>query len=747
MRRLFILFAAVCLLTACDKDKDADYIAQYFFGKDSKTQVTPTPDVPDNGNAVLAKAKEVINKVGDLYKECNSIKELEKYSEEIAKIENVEDVYFTNISMFVKIKDFMTVSYSFFPKPKFHQPTDMEPLMTREVGTRVETNGSISHLGLENAVIVDQTFEDYDWKEVKSKLKKILDDEKIETKIRNAPSLKFFENQMFDYDIVFFICHGCYDPVSKLHWLILCTYELFDWSQYQKLSDWEKINNNLFEGDYYKYKGYIEGQQLAINYQKMSINGKMTDVASFAISENFISAQQKEFKKKGKAIVFNVACQSLMGGEESIEDRNEIDFSFARAFEGRGAGVYFGYDESNGAGLQGGLRLLQGIVSGQSVYGAFKLLPEWVRHENKDDGDDDNGIPATRHWTADLYYYPAVSEMINSSQISPTLYEKDETDADFIITATEPYYLIDFELSDPWIFNWHNYYNTEVAYGFEISTTKDFERSRTKDLGEEHINEKDCRLKNNVVTFSHKVSKSELDPGTTYYYRAYLNDCSNKIYSDYREFTTQDRIEQVVPDDIRDKMDPFIPIYEGNNPPAVEGVFLIDPAEIVYDTTNNYNAGDQGFTPIYLKFSNQSITQNTIDYEEKDVNSAGKIVSESSGPGAFISGEGDNFSVFFSTSGVSHRDTYDISYKTSLVISGTKTSSGIKDIRYAFVMVDKKNDKEHDIMDVGEFRVFKDGDGLATTASWPSGARSWGWGYGVRNGNITTPWSIFSKKK
>lgn len=211
--------------------------------------------------------------------------------------------------------------------------------------------------------------------------------------------------------------------------------------------------------------------------------------------------------------------------------------------------------------------------------------------------------------------------------------------------------------------------------------------------------------------------------------------------------TTSPRIEQVVPDEIRDKMGPYITIYEGNNPPSIEGVFVMDPPEVVYDTTNSYSAGEQGFIPVYMKFSNQNTTQNTLDYEERGVDSDGKITSESSGPGAFISGDGNNFSVFFSTKGVNHRDGYDVKTRTSLVISGTKTDSGIKDVRYAFVMVEKENDINHDIMNVGEFRVFKDGDGLAKNSSWPSGARSWGKGYIVKDGKITTPWSIYSIKK
>lgn len=756
MRKLIILFAAVCLLTACDKDKEADYIAQYFFGQDSKSQVTP--DEPDNGNATLAKACDALQKVSDIYMECRSIPDLKTHTDEISKIDNVEDVYFSDIAMFVKVKGFMMVSFCFYPEMEVPQIEQLDIPKIRQVGTRANTDYPFYPLGFKKAVIIDNQTYDRDWTLYKDALKEMLDKVGIKTEIINSPTLDYMRDGLFDNDIVLFISHGHYDPKTNLHWLNLMNLDDPDWSLYYGTSFWEYLKND-FSLSFRTYAN-VENDKISMTITQHWVDGRLDYRASYSVSENYISSIQKNFKRK--ALVFNVACQSLMLGDNSEKDNDQHDFAFAKAFIDRGAGVYFGYDESNGAGQIAGMLLLSGIASGQSVKGAFHTLPNWCIHDkrNKDDYHKTSYI-------ADMFHYPEGNfDIENSCQVFPVLEEKDENDESIILKMSEPYNLMIYDYdSDNHIVTdvklleyepnsyWGGLEPYIFTYGFEVSTTRDFAPSLTKDYGTAF-----CKPYSDNFTLSsdgyyhelhlsYPVPKNDLEPDTKYYYRAYMNDGTNKYYSDYKDFTFQGRIEQVVPDSIRDRMDPYIPIYEGNNPPAVEGVFLIDPAEIVYDTTNNYNAGDQGFTPIYLKFSNQSITQNTIDYEEKDVNNAGKIVSESSGPGAFISGEGDNFSVFFSTSGVNHRDTYDISYKTSLVISGTKTSSGIKDIRYAFVMVDKKNDKEHDIMNVGEFRVFKDGDGLATTASWPSGARSRGWGYSVRNGNITTPWSIFSKKK
>lgn len=171
-------------------------------------------------------------------------------------------------------------------------------------------------------------------------------------------------------------------------------------------------------------------------------------------------------------------------------------------------------------------------------------------------------------------------------------------------------------------------------------------------------------------------------------------------------------IEDVVPPEILSQMEPYMDIYYGKNPPIVEGTYFIDPFETVYCQ----DQGNGGYTPgtlvnsIYICFLNQDNTRLTLDY--KSASSKGS--SHEIGEGSFIAGSDDNFTVYFNTEGVS----YDISTKTALVISGTKTSSGIKNLEYAFVMVEKGADPDNILMKEGVFRVFRDKDGLAANSSY-----------------------------
>lgn len=176
-----------------------------------------------------------------------------------------------------------------------------------------------------------------------------------------------------------------------------------------------------------------------------------------------------------------------------------------------------------------------------------------------------------------------------------------------------------------------------------------------------------------------------------------------------------ERIEQVIPDDIRDKMEPYIPIYEGVNPPNVEGCYYIDPFETVYCEDEGNGGYEPGHIVVsdYINLTNQS-TDNTIDMEEYSAN--GKTYSI--GEGAFISGEGNNFTIFFNIDGISN----DIPFRTALLISGTKgtnISGIITNLKYAFVMVEKGDDPESLLMKEGVFRVFQDQDGISYGAVWP----------------------------
>ena len=74
--------------------------------------------------------------------------------------------------------------------------------------------------------------------------------------------------------------------------------------------------------------------------------------------------------------------------------------------------------------------------------------------------------------------------------------------------------------------------------------------------------------------------------------------------------------------------------------------------------------------------------------------------------------------------------------KTALVISGTWTSSGIKNLYFAAIMVDKRNDIEGELMEIGTFRIYTD------DMSYKTSSRALSMGL-----SDEPKWSIFSYNK
>lgn len=230
----------------------------------------------------------------------------------------------------------------------------------------------------------------------------------------------------------------------------------------------------------------------------------------------------------------------------------------------------------------------------------------------------------------------------------------------------------------------------------------------------------------------------EFRSGKKYEYTLNMNQ-NNEIVEftgDINPWQIDERINSVIPEDIQKKMEPYIPIYRGNTPPNIEGTVYVDPFTAVYceDYPDNggYAPGRQ-VNSEYIRFSNQNMVYNTLDIDTRSV--AG--TETQTGSGAFISGSGNNFTAYFNTVGQSSG----IYTRTALLISGTKTSSGIADLKYAFVMVEKGSDPTHILMNEGVFRIFEDQDGLSTYTSWPGSSAP------QRVAALQPKWTVYSNNR
>ena len=194
-----------------------------------------------------------------------------------------------------------------------------------------------------------------------------------------------------------------------------------------------------------------------------------------------------------------------------------------------------------------------------------------------------------------------------------------------------------------------------------------------------------------------KVSQDELDYVETY------------------EAEFDQRITQQIPQEYLSKMATHMPIYAGSTPPTLSGAYRVSPQALVYDAGGTYRPGTV-FVDYIMNLSNQDKQKNTVDYENKEVNSSGNVISQSDKTSMAVLGQGDNFTAF----AIQECTTRGVYYKLATIVSGTVTAEGVKDVYMGALMLDKGDDSAPGkrLMDVGTFRVLHDGDGVASTDSW-----------------------------
>ena len=211
---------------------------------------------------------------------------------------------------------------------------------------------------------------------------------------------------------------------------------------------------------------------------------------------------------------------------------------------------------------------------------------------------------------------------------------------------------------------------------------------------------------------------------------AYLTSC--ELYSKDNPSsapTKDERISSVIPDDIRETIEEYIPIYDGVTPPNIEGTYFIDPQILVASSRSGDYYGAH-YSSEYDRFYNQDMTNNTISM----VRVQGGGSEWGLGDGAFISGYDDKFTVYFDVEGESS-GAY---YKNAQIISGTLTSVGIANVYTGFLMKEK-NDPYGYLVEVGTFRFFSDEDGMSEKADWPYAWPYNGPGAEARGGKDTLP--------
>jgi hypothetical protein len=189
--------------------------------------------------------------------------------------------------------------------------------------------------------------------------------------------------------------------------------------------------------------------------------------------------------------------------------------------------------------------------------------------------------------------------------------------------------------------------------------------------------------------------------------------------------TSSCKKKDVAPDGLSQDIRNFVPdstlnqlkamgfsLYEGRNPPDLEGIYLATPRTL-YSTSvpdDSYAPGTR-FADQKLKVygqDNQTL-QASLDFKEFGIQ-GGQLLGQSLGAGAFLAGTDASFTLFIKSEGyLLFNDNLDTARYTLLdVYSGKRTSNGIQEFNNALLMLDDHGDPYDQLIPVNTGRLFKD---------------------------------------
>lgn len=457
MYKVFPLLVAAILLIAC---------------KESNQVVVPEDE---KWEEVKNRFVSVTTSIDSFYLESNSVEEMSKRIAEIKKVDGVVNAYSTNTCVYVEIEGWGTVGYPFYDYDDIawgEESVEYINQLSSKLAVRSGSDEQHPFDGDYSAYILNAQHLERQWtREVVDATEKMFNACGFKVKYEEYPIPNFFQNEIFNHDLVFIITHGEYDPVKKLHWVV--TLETI------------AINDDVFERERRLKEMYdVENDELrAFRFADRRGNDEGI-VFRTAISEKYIQKATKRFAENGKAVIFMGACQSLMGNTKKDDDL-WIDDSMAQAFFDKGAGLYIGYDERSSSLAQfGGMRFFANLLCGESFEKAldFPKSDEALLHSEdgatykKEHCTDTKPDGSVDEWDVAMHILPDNGFRMDSFISAPNMLSDDYLTEDGYLFKACADFCPDVDL---YIEVWRDYLHFSFVnedrpiYGFAISKGMD----------------------------------------------------------------------------------------------------------------------------------------------------------------------------------------------------------------------------------------------------------------------------------
>ena len=497
---------------------DVDMISDIIMGK---LPYSDAADINKDGKVDASDIVEVINVIKaninqiaediehansvivPLFLQCESISDLSQHLSTIKDIEGVENAWTDNQTLFVKIRNYNTILFSYPPAP--HSVEDLISTSQIQSLTRSSDEQSQDHtpINAQKACVYYQMEKNdsIPFQRLR-KISQLMCDNFNNMgipcqRITNGGA-EFFSKDIFEYDLIFLITHGCYDQNSDTHWLFTSN-EIRRYDENSQV-DFDEVAKMIRDEYYPQYGGFV-----TVGWQKEERYGKKNVVFYTCVSDKFIDYFKLEFQNHN-AIIFNAACQSLKKNDK-----------LAYVFVNKGAACYLGYTDKNAIGTGGGYEFFSALLNGSSIGHAKESI--FLKEEVFSDDDGHT-------------YHPELKMVISDNEVLKQCITHVETLTSNELTSDENNSiqlngrikrLKSFFLAD-------NY-----KYGFQWSTSSDMSQPESKETDTKSYD--DATL---YMNWELTLTDKDLKPNTTYYYRAYMNDGFSNCYGDIKSFTTKE---------------------------------------------------------------------------------------------------------------------------------------------------------------------------------------------------------------
>ena len=322
-----------------------------------------------NEQEVKKNFKSALSASDAVFSKCDSIGDLSQYIDELRDVEGIEYVSYDNNSLYVKVKDWLTIAYYFDTKTT-EDTLSLSLKQTLRKGKKLIQQYSSPYEDFTAVEAIAHSpvgLHADDESEVFLPLKKKFDDCGISAKI-NHPSLSngFYTDEIFKHDIIFYSGHGGYDKENDLHTLVTAdecgtrpkNYVLTD-------EDISQIYNwiySLLQTD------AVSDDEISIGiYGDFRSNGWIK-VYGASVSQKYIQNSPNEFSEP--AIIFMAACKTLSENSK-----------MASVFLKKGALAFFGSEETQSGGVLIGKSYFENLLNGMSMEGARQNI-DWLQTTN-----------------------------------------------------------------------------------------------------------------------------------------------------------------------------------------------------------------------------------------------------------------------------------------------------------------------------------------------------------------------------